>query len=131
MKKSLLAVAATILAVTAATSTSAIAQGWQPGPYDHQPGYQHQQQPGGHERRYEPSGHAPARHADPQQGHGWRTGGRLPPEWRVQRYVIAKPAVHHLHRPPPGHRWIRAGHDAVLVVARTGIIVEIVPGLFR
>ncbi|CAO3424001.1 RcnB family protein [Azospirillum endophyticum] len=124
MKKTLLAVAAAVLAVTTVTGTPAMAQGWQPGPYDHAPGYQ--QFPNAH-----PNGHWPDRRPSLPEGRGWRAGERLPHEWRAPRYVIVKPAAYHLHRPPRGHRWIRVGHDAVLVVATTGIIVEVAPGLFR
>lgn len=131
MKKTLLAVAAAMIALTAATGTPALAQGWQPGPDNH--------------GRYDhgPNAHNPAprpapRHAPrpdfrpgPPEGHGWHAGQRLPREWRVQRYVIAKPSAYHLRRPPPGHRWVRTGHDAVLIVSASGIIVQIMPGLFR
>lgn len=127
MKKTLLAMAAAILAATAATGAPAMAQGWQSEPNDRPPGQQHQQNPGRHEHRPNPQDHR----AGPPEGRGWRAGERLPQEWRAPRYVIAKPAAHHLHRPPPGHRWIRVGPDAVLVVSTTGIIVEIMPGLFR
>nr|WP_222532419.1 RcnB family protein [Azospirillum sp. 412522] len=134
MKKTLLAVAAAILAVTAATGTPALAQGWQPGPYDRAPGHLHRQLPDSHPNAYPNAplnSHWPDRRPGPPEGRGWRAGERLPHEWRAQHYVIVKPAAYHLHRPPRGHRWIRVGHDAVLVVSTTGVIVEVAPGLFR
>jgi Ni/Co efflux regulator RcnB len=133
MKKTLLAVAAAILAATAATGTPVMAQGWQAGPDDRPPGHQYPQPPRGDEHgpRYEHPGYQPVHPPGPPSGYGWRAGERLPQEWRAPRYVIARPAAYHLHRPPRGHRWVRVGHDAVLVVSTTGIIVEIIPGLFR
>lgn len=135
MKKTLLAVAAAILAVTAATGTPAMAQGWQPGPDDRPAGHQYPQpqQPRGYDHgpRYEHPGRQPVHRPGPPKAYGWRAGERLPQEWRAPRHVIARPAAYHLHRPPRGHRWVRVNHDAVLVVSASGIIVEIMPGLFR
>ncbi|KAA0581170.1 RcnB family protein [Azospirillum sp. B21] len=139
MKKTLLAMAAAVLVVTAATGTPAFARGWQPGP-DNRHSAQHQ----GHERgqnqgwgerdqgrRTESHGPVTTHRFGPPDGRGWQAGQRLPQEWRAPRHVIAKPAAHHLHRPPPGQRWVRVGPDAVLVASTTGIIVKIMPGLFR
>ena len=139
MKKTLLAMAAAVLVVTAATGTPAFARGWQPGPDD-----RHSAQHQGHDREQhqgwdqrdqgrwkEPRGPVATHRFGPPDGRGWRAGQRLPQEWRASRHVIAKPATHHLHRPPPGHRWVRVGPDAVLVASTTGIIVRIMPGLFR
>ncbi|WP_372398792.1 RcnB family protein [Azospirillum sp. HJ39] len=149
MKKTLLAVAAAMIALTAATGTPALAQGWQPGPDDRGSPYQAQHQDRTHDRddrnrdSHGPNAHNPAPRPAPHpvhrpdfrpgppEGRGWHAGQRLPREWRAQRHVIAKPAAHHLRRPPPGHRWVRAGHDAVLIVSASGFIVQIVPGLFR
>jgi len=133
MKKTLLAVAAAILAVTTAAGTPAMAQGWQPGPDERPHGHQQPQPPRGYDHgpRYEHPGRQPVHRPGPPKAYGWRTGERLPQEWRAPRHVIARPSVYHLHRPPRGHRWVRVNHDAVLVVSATGIIVEIMPGLFR
>ena len=139
MKKCLLAMAAAVLALTTATGTPAFAQGWQPGQDNRHAAQRQGPERGPHQgwdqrdrgRRMEPPAHVAPHRFGPPDGRGWRAGQRLPPEWRAPRHVIAKPAAHHLHRPPPGHRWVRVGPDAVLVASTSGIIVRIMPGLFR
>ncbi|WP_158284555.1 RcnB family protein [Azospirillum sp. TSO35-2] len=142
MKRTLLAVAVATLTLAGAVGTSASAQGWdQPrpderhdrGPNEHRPDPRRPNEHRPNEHR--PDSHRPdanpGHRPDVRPEHGWRAGERLPPQWREQRYVIARPATHHLHRPPPGHRWVRVGPDAVLIISGTGVIVEFVPNLFR
>ncbi|TWA93280.1 Ni/Co efflux regulator RcnB [Azospirillum brasilense] len=82
-----------------------------------------------------PDLHRPNLHRPPPPVHRaarhWRPGDRLPAAYASRRYVIAAPAAYHLHRPPRGHHWVRAGSDAVLVASGSGVMVRIVPGLFR
>ena len=125
-----------IAAVTAATLLSglgapaAFAAG---GPQHHEPPRMerdHQRPPAPHMERFQP----PPRHAAPpahRNGKHWGPGDRLPSTYAGKRHVIAKPSVHRLHPPARGQHWVRAGSDAVLVVSGSGIVVRIVPNLFR
>ncbi|CAO3429282.1 RcnB family protein [Azospirillum argentinense] len=125
-------IAAMTTALTAATmllglgTQDASAAGWGP---DHR-------EPPRIERNHRgPNAHRPEAHRPPPPVHRtaryWKPGDRLPTAYASRRYVIATPAAYHLHRPPRGHHWVRAGSDAVLVASRSGIMVRIVPGLFR
>ena len=127
MKRALLSAVIALTALTSAAGSDAMAQGWNP---DHRgpaqvghPGVGH---PGAGHRgpdRHERNDHRDVRH--------WRTGDRLPRAYYAERHVIAKPSAHRLHRAPHGHRWVRVGSDAMLVVASSGIVVQIAPGIFR
>ncbi|MBP2298745.1 RcnB family protein [Azospirillum picis] len=133
MRQPLLALAAAIIAVTAVVGSPAMAQHWHSGRDDHR----------GPDREWNDHGargrgpdlpaavRRPAPPPGPPAAHGWHAGDRLAPKWRDTRYVIARPVTFHLHRPPPGHRWVRVGHDALLVASTSGLVVEIRPGLFR
>ncbi|GAA4258664.1 hypothetical protein GBZ26_13880 [Azospirillum formosense] len=125
-------IAAMTTALTAATmlvglgTQDASAAGW--GPDHREPPRIERDQRGPNAHRPEanrppPLVHRAARH--------WKPGDRLPAVYASRRYVIATPAAYHLHRPPRGHHWVRAGSDAVLVASRSGIMVRIVPSLFR
>ncbi|QCO04023.1 RcnB family protein [Azospirillum argentinense] len=125
-------IAAMTTALTAATmlvglgTQDASAAGWGP---DHR-------EPPRMERDHRGSDlHRPQTHRPPPPVHHtaryWKPGDRLPTAYASRRHVIATPAAYHLHRPPRGHHWVRAGSDAVLVASRSGIMVRIVPGLFR
>ncbi|WP_353860551.1 RcnB family protein [Azospirillum formosense] len=134
MSRTLIAAMTTAMstALTAATllvglgAQDASAAGWGP---DHR-------EPPRMERDHRgPNAHRPESHRPPPPVHRaarhWKPGDRLPAAYAARRHVIATPAAYHLHRPPRGHHWVRAGSDAVLVASRSGIMVRIVPGLFR
>ncbi|MBP2227054.1 Ni/Co efflux regulator RcnB [Azospirillum agricola] len=136
MKRSM--VAALIAAVTFSSlaGSQAMAQGWNQG-HEAPPPHARPDQRGPDRRGPDrPNDHRPADHRyehrpeRPSERH-WRTGQRLPQEYRGKRHVIVKPASYHLHRPPRGHHWVRAGRDAVLVVSGTGVVIEFLPGFFR
>lgn len=116
-----------IAAMTAATvltglgTPDASAAGWGAERRDPPPMEREQRVP-------EPRHAAPPVHRELRH---WRPGDRLPGVHSARRHVIAAPAAHHLHRPPRGHHWVRAGSDALLVVSGSGVVVRVVPGLFR
>ncbi|AWJ91545.1 hypothetical protein Sp245p_17055 (plasmid) [Azospirillum baldaniorum] len=120
-------IAAMTTALTAATvlvglgTQDASAAGW--GPDRHEPPRMERDHRGPDSHRPPPPVHRAARY--------WKPGDRLPTAYASRRYVIATPVAYHLNRPPRGHHWVRAGSDAVLVASRSGIMVRIVPGLFR
>lgn len=137
MKRPFVAMFAAVVAITGIGSSAAFARD---GDYGRDAGFQrvqHNQGPDGrrwdrdrredHERvRVEeyrrPRGYE-ARH--------WAPGYRLPPSYRAARYVVVEPARYHLRPAPRGHQWIRVNSDVLLVASRTGVIVKVVPGLFR
>lgn len=145
MKRLLLSALAAAVALSSLAGTPALAQGWDPGrdgPPPHARAQDHRGPDRHDDRRHDDHRHDDHRHDDhrhddrrfeerrPERPH-WRAGERLPRDYRAKRYVIAKPAAYHLHRPPRGHHWVRVGPDALLVVSATGIVVELAPGLFR
>ena len=130
-------IAAMTTALTAATmlvglgTQDASAAGW--GPDHREPPRMERDHRGPDLHR--PQTHRPDSHRPPPPVHRtaryWKPGDRLPAAYASRHYVIATPTAYHLHRPPRGHHWVRAGSDAVLVASRSGIMVRIVPGLFR
>lgn len=82
--------------------------------------------PGNHARRA-PTAHHRGMY---EQGHqqGWyRKGGRLPPAYRGNTYVVTHWRAHHLHQPPRGYHWVRSDNgDFLLVAVTTGIIASII-----
>lgn len=127
MKRTLLSAIAAVVALTSVAGSPAMAQGWGPG----HPGPDH---------RYErdhggPRGPEPRHIVRPDErrvvAHRWHPGQRLDRHLYTERAVIARPAAHRLHPPPHGHRWVRVGSDAILVVATSGLIVKVAPGIFR
>ncbi|MEO8278422.1 MAG: RcnB family protein [Ideonella sp.] len=70
-------------------------------------------------------------------GHGWRgagpnhnfyRGGRLPPQYRGQYYVVDNWHAHRLSPPPRGYHWVQTGPDYVLAAIATGVILQIFLG---
>ena len=122
MKRALLSAVIAITALTSFTGSEAMAQGWKPdhrgpAPIEHR-GVEHRG-PDRHDR----NDHRDVRH--------WRAGDRLPRAYYAERHVIARPTAYHLRHAPRGHRWVRVGSDAMLVVATSGVVVRIAPGIFR
>jgi Ni/Co efflux regulator RcnB len=67
-----------------------------------------------------------ARGAGPD--HNFRRGGRLPDEYRDQRYYVSDWRSHHLSAPPRGYQWVQTGSDFVLVAVATGVIASVLLG---
>ena len=57
--------------------------------------------------------------------HQFRRGGRLPPEYRNNQYVVNDWRGHHLSAPPRGYHWVQTGGDYVLAAIGTGIILQL------
>lgn len=62
------------------------------------------------------------------RGNAFGRGKRLPPEFRGRHYVVADYWRYRLPRPPRHQQWVQVGPDFVLVVATTGLIVNVVLG---
>lgn len=57
--------------------------------------------------------------------HNFYRGGRLPPQYRNNQYVVDDWRGHHLNAPPRGYHWVQTGGDYVLVAIASGIILSI------
>ncbi len=126
MKRTLLSAIVAAVALTSVAGSPAMAQGWGP---DHREPDRYEREHGG------PRGPEPRpverRIEERRVEHRWHPGERLDRRVYTERVVITRPATHHLHPAPRGHRWVRVGSDAILVVATTGLVVEVAPGIFR
>ena len=57
--------------------------------------------------------------------HQFYRGGRLPPQYRNNQYVVNDWRGHHLSAPPRGYHWVQTGGDYVLVAIATGVILQL------
>jgi Ni/Co efflux regulator RcnB len=62
--------------------------------------------------------------------HVWRSGDRLPAAYRVSRYYVDDYWTYRLRQPPRGHYWVRVDNDVLLTAIATGVVVQVVSGLF-
>jgi Ni/Co efflux regulator RcnB len=62
--------------------------------------------------------------------YAWHRGARLPAAYYAPRYVVRDYGAYHLRRPPGGYHWIRVDSDVVLAAVASGLVVEVVSGLF-
>lgn len=60
--------------------------------------------------------------------HRWMQGGRVPPQYRTQHYVVNNWRGHHLQAPPRGYHWVQYGGDYMLVAIASGVIAQLVLG---
>lgn len=67
---------------------------------------------------------APGRGAGPN--HNLHRGGKLPPAWRSNHYVVDDWRGHGLSRPPRGYHWVQAGSDYLLVAIASGLIAQVI-----
>lgn len=74
--------------------------------YWYAPGYGYQRV----DRRYNPS--------------AWRRGAYLPVVYRT--YYVQDPYYYGLNAPPPGHRWVYANNNFVLISLATGLIAQVI-----
>jgi len=148
MKSTLIASA--LIALTMATSGSALAQSRDRGDdRDHRNGYsqhdgRYDNDRRDNDRRDGPRGNghdyrssdrndryddARQYHRDDRRGggprHDLRRGHRLGQEYRDSRYVVTDWRARHLSAPPRGHHWVRAGNDYVLAAIATGLIAQV------
>lgn len=80
--------------------------------------------------------HHVVRHVTYQRPHGyyyraWRRGDRLPVAYRASRYYVTDYHTYRLRTPPRGYRWIRVDNDVMLTALATGVVIQVVDGLFR
>jgi Ni/Co efflux regulator RcnB len=64
------------------------------------------------------------RRVDPRYRHAWRRGGYVPAAYRG--YYVQDPYYYGLRAPPPGHRWVYADGNFVLMALSTGLIADII-----
>ncbi len=64
------------------------------------------------------------------QPHVWYRGARLPAAYYAPRYVVHNYGDYHLHRPPHGYHWVRVDNDVILAAITTGIVLQVVNGIF-
>lgn len=75
---------------------------------------------------------APVRYVYPRGygGYSWRVGSRLPPPFYTSGYYVDY-RYYGLMRPPYGYQWVRIDNDVVLVAISSGLIRDVLYGLFR
>lgn len=62
------------------------------------------------------------------RGHAFGRGRPLPSEFRSRHYVVTDYRRYRLPRPARHQHWVQVGPDFVLVMATTGLIVNVVLG---
>lgn len=61
-------------------------------------------------------------------GHRWARGHVLPPAYRT--YYVRDPHLYRLRPAPRGYRWVHVNNDVVLIALATGLIAEIIYGVY-
>jgi len=64
------------------------------------------------------------RRIDPRYHNAWRRGGYVPGAYRG--YYVQDPYYYGLRPAPPGHRWVYADNNFVLMAVTSGLIADIV-----
>lgn len=72
-------------------------------------------------RYYRPHGYRP---------YAWYSGARLPAAYYAPRYVVHDYGAYRLRHPPRGYHWVRVDNDVLLAAIATGVVVQVVNGLF-
>jgi Ni/Co efflux regulator RcnB len=60
----------------------------------------------------------------------WHPGARLPVAYYAPRYVISDYGYYRLRPPPRGYHWVRVDNDVVLAAIVSGLVVQVVNGIF-
>ena len=60
----------------------------------------------------------------------WNVGHRMPPPFYARPYYI-DPLSYRLRTPPRGYRWVRVDRDVYLVSVASGLIADVLYGIFR
>lgn len=60
----------------------------------------------------------------------WHPGARLPSAYYAPRYVVHDYGAYRLRHPPRGYHWVRVDNDVVLAAIATGVVMQVVNGLF-
>ena len=72
-------------------------------------------------------------HYHPPRGyrpHVWYRGARLPAAYYAPRYVVYNYHDYRLRPPPYGYHWVRVDNDVILAAITTGIVLQVVNGIF-
>lgn len=64
------------------------------------------------------------------QAHRWQRGDRFDGRYATNYRVISNPYSYNLRPAPRGYRWVQSGNDAVLVAIASGIIGALVANTF-
>lgn len=86
-----------------------------------------------HDRRYYYQPRYRVVHYHPPRGyrpHVWYRGARLPSAYYAPRYVVYNYGDYRLRPPPRGYHWVRVDNDVVLAAITTGIVLQVVNGIF-
>jgi Ni/Co efflux regulator RcnB len=70
---------------------------------------------------YPPHGYRP---------YAWYRGSYLPATYYAPRYVVYNYYDYRLNAPPYGYHWVRVNNDVVLAAITTGLVMQVVNGLF-
>ncbi|HEY5807720.1 MAG TPA: RcnB family protein [Povalibacter sp.] len=62
--------------------------------------------------------------------HAWYRGARMPAAYYAPRYVVHNYGAYRLHTPPRGYHWVRVNDDVVLAAVATGVVLQVVNGIF-
>ena len=89
--------------------------------YDHNRYYNNHHERYRVARYYGPRGYRP---------YAWHSGARLPRAYYAPRYVVHDYGAYRLRTPPRGYHWVRVDHDVVLAAIATGVVLQVVDGLF-
>ncbi len=60
----------------------------------------------------------------------WSRGARLPAAYYAPRYVVYNYGAYRLRPPPRGYHWVRVDNDVVLAAITTGIVMQVIDGIF-
>jgi Ni/Co efflux regulator RcnB len=60
----------------------------------------------------------------------WHSGARLPSAYYAPRYIVHNYGTYRLRQPPRGYHWVRVDNDVVLAAIATGVVAQVVGGLF-
>ncbi|WP_213990820.1 RcnB family protein [Sodalis sp. dw_96] len=137
MKKTTLAMVMTLIATSSCLPIASFADDHGGGPQDqqwHQKGHEGQR---GHEGPQGHDGHGGPQHGNfhgrerdhfAANGHDFRRGRPLPPEYRNEHYRVHDWRQRGLYEPPRGEQWAYVNGNYVLVAVATGIITSILIG---
>jgi Ni/Co efflux regulator RcnB len=60
----------------------------------------------------------------------WYRGARLPAAYYAPRYVVHNYGSYRLRPPPRGYHWVRVDNDVVLAAITTGVVMQVINGIF-
>ena len=61
----------------------------------------------------------------------WDIGNRLPSGYYAPNYYVDDYRQYRLQAPPSGYRWVRVDNDVYMVQTRSGLVQDILYGLFH